>query len=332
MGSACGVDCERCPAAVRCGRRSNFCLLGSCSDCAAEPLRRMEVRRAVMAYLGGLDLSWPRPVSHHQPAELPLHLPVLVQAYADELDLPWVAIHGGRLLGSQGRVTPKHRGRSLRDVYRLGRRTRVALELYVDDQVLEGVWTRRHLLFKELAQLRFDLILAPNLSVWRDVSRFEMLGQIRRSFLLYHEALEAGLPVLPDVGWSLWEPDGRLWAEWVNAETGLRAVSIFCGGKRIHAERRAHQETVEDIALFHQAVRPEVTFVLGGVHSPRRLLDYRRAAPGRRLTICNGQAYALAQRRRLLDGPSGGARSARDCFLRNCESIAYAYAAVLKEE
>jgi hypothetical protein len=156
-----------------------------------------------------------------------------------------------------------------------------------------------------------------------------MLVQQRRAWLFYHEACEAGLPILPDISWSLWEPDGRLWAEWVNAEPDLRAVSIFCGGKRIHAEQRAHLETVEDLALFHQAVRPEVAFVLGGVHSPRRLLDYRRATPDRQLLVCNGQAYALAQRRRLLGGGQVGARSARECFLSNCAWNHRVYQAVL---
>jgi hypothetical protein len=289
----------------------------------------MEVRRAVAGYLGGLELNWPRAVRHHQPGELPLHLPVLVQAYADELGLPWVALHGGRVLGARGALTPKHRRRDLRQVYRLAPGTRLALELFVDDQILEGVWARRRQLLEELAELQLELILAPNFSVWRDASRFEMLVQQRRAWIFYHEACEAGLPILPDIGWSLWEPDGRLWAEWANAEPGLRAVSIFCGGKRIHAERRAHLETVEDLALFHKAVRPEVSFVLGGVHSPRRLLDYRRAAPGRQLTVCNGQAYALAQRRRLLAGDSVGARSARECFLSNCAWNQRAYQAVL---
>jgi hypothetical protein len=131
----------------------------------------MEVRRAVVAYLGGQELSWPRPVRHHQPVELPLHLPVLVQAYADQLELPWVALHGGRLLGAHGVVTPKHRRGDLRQVYRLAPGTRVALELFVDDQVLEGVWARRRQLLEELAELQLDLILAPNFSVWRDASR-----------------------------------------------------------------------------------------------------------------------------------------------------------------
>jgi hypothetical protein len=116
----------------------------------------------------------------------------------------------------------------------------------------------------------------------------------------------------------------------VSSQPALRAVSIFCGGKRIHAEGRAHRETIEDIALFHDAVRRDVTFVLGGVSSPRRLLDYRRAAAGRRLVICNGQAYALAQRRRLLSGEvAAGGLSARECFLSNCSWIERMYAAIL---
>jgi hypothetical protein len=166
------VDCESCPAARRCGRTPNFCRLGRCADCAEDPLLRMDMRRAVMASLGGLDLSWPRPVAHHQPAELPLHLPVLVQAYADPVAIPWVALHGGRLLGAGGRLTPKHRRRPMREVYRLAATTRVALELYVEDRVLEGVWARRRELLEELAELKLNLILAPNYSVWRDASRF----------------------------------------------------------------------------------------------------------------------------------------------------------------
>ena len=83
--------------------------------------------------------------------------------------------------------------------------------------------------------------------------------------------VEARLPAVPDVGWSFFEPDGRLWADWINGQPDLQAVSIFCGGRKIHAERRALRETVEDIALFHRAVRPDVTFILGGIHAPERL-------------------------------------------------------------
>lgn len=319
-----------CPAAERCGRQPNFCLRadGGCSDCRSQ----QELRRRVIQQLGGIDFSWPRPVTHHDPGDLPIHLPVLVQAYPEPLRLPWVVLHGGRVFGITGRtITPKHRS-GLRDTYRLSPSTRLALELYVEDRVLDGLWAERSRLIPELGELGLDLILSPNFSVWRDASRFEQLVQQRRSFAFYHELREAGLPAIPDVGWSRFEPDGRLWAEWINGQPDLHAVSIFCGGRKIHAEQRAHRETVEDIALFHGAVRREVAFVIGGVHSPARLRDYRRAAPGRRLVICNGMAYACAQRRRLLAGPTlTAAISARECFLRNCSFNDAAYEMVLAE-
>jgi hypothetical protein len=290
----------------------------------------METRRVVIDRLGGLDFAWPRPVQHHQVRDLPLHLPVLVQGYADRVDLAWVALHAGRVFGVTGQaLTPKHRA-PLREVYRLAPSTKLALELYVEDRVLEGFWVNRKSLIASLSDLGFDLILAPSYSVWYDHSRFEQLVQQRRAFIIYHELLEAGLPAIPDVGWSFFEPDGRRWADWINSQPHLQAVSLFCDGRKVHASRRALRETIEDIALFHQAVQPDVAFVLGGVHAPERLAAYRRAAPGRRLTICNGMAYALAQRRRRLGG--GDARvswSARECFLHNCAYNERCYAEIL---
>ena len=285
----------------------------------------------MIEHLGGLDLNWPRPVRHPDLPTLPDHLPVLVQAYADQVDVPWVALHGGRVFGATGRwITPKHR-RPLREVYRLGPDTKLALQLYVEDRVLEGFWAARRRIIAELAGLGFDLVLTPNFSVWRTAERFDHLVQERRAIAVYHELVEAGVPAVPDVSFSFFEPDGRLWAEWINSQPQLQAVSIFCGGRKIHAEVRAHRETVEDIALFHRAVRPEVAFILGGVHAPARLVDYRRAAPGRRLVICNGMAYGLAQRRRLLTpGSDLVARSARECFLLNCAENDRAYASILR--
>lgn len=320
-GIACGRHCDVCPAAKRCGRTPNFCLHGGCAGCKRSVDAVMAERRRVMEHLAGLDLTWPQAVRHPVLPELPDHLPVLVQAYADPVDVPWVALHGGRVLGVTGRaVTAKHR-RPLRDVYRLGAGTKIALQLYVEDRVLEGFWAKRRRIIADLAAMDFDLVLAPNFSVWRNSERFQSLAAERKAFASYHEMIAAGIPAVPDIGFYLFEPDGRLWAEWINSQSDLQAVSVFCGGRKIHAEVRAHRETVEDIGLLHEAVRADVTFILGGIHSPARLLDYRRATPGRRLVICNGMAYGLAQRRRLvLPEQTPVARSARDFFLRNCRA------------
>jgi len=137
----------------------------------------MAERRRVVEHLGGLDLRWPRPVRHPVLPELPDHLPVLVQAYADPLDVPWVALHGGRVFGTAGRwVTRKHR-RPVREVYRLGPGTKVALQLYVEDRVLEGFWVARRRIIADLAGMGFDLVLTPNFSVWRAASRWDQIVQ-----------------------------------------------------------------------------------------------------------------------------------------------------------
>ena len=180
MTSACGLNCDLCPAVRRCGKKCNYCRLGAhragtgcdgCRYCPNGPLFDMDVRRRVMEQLGGLDLTWPPAVFHPRLPELPVHLPVLVQAYTDPVEVPWVAIHGGRLLGVTGRqLTPKHRW-PLREACRLAPATKIALEFYVENRVLEGLWPWRRRVIQELGSVRADLIPAPNFSVWRDHSR-----------------------------------------------------------------------------------------------------------------------------------------------------------------
>src|SRR5260370_16729763 len=101
---ACGLSCDACPAAVRCGKKPNFCLQGRCGDCL-DLERMMAERRQVAEHLGGLDLRWPRPVRHPVLPDLPDHLPVLVQAYSDPFDVPWLALHRGRAYPTAGRST-----------------------------------------------------------------------------------------------------------------------------------------------------------------------------------------------------------------------------------
>lgn len=328
--NACGLDCSLCPAARRCARTCNFCRPGRVPN--GDPIFDMSVRKTIMESLGGLDLTWPRQIVHPVLPELPSHLPIFVQAYADQVDLPWVALHGARLFGVNGRgLTAKH-WRPLHEVYRLAPTSKVAIEFNVVDRVLEGLWANQHVVIRQLVHLRADLVLTPNFSVWYDDCRFRQLVQIRRSFCYYHRLVEAGLAAVPDVGFSHFEPDGRLWAEWVNDQPGLQAVSLFCGGQKVHASKRHLRETLEDVALFHRQVQPDVVFILGGVHSATRLNAYRTAAPGRRLVFCNGMAYALAQRRRLLAAPNQTvARSARECFLLNTAHNDRVYASVLAE-
>ena len=71
--------------------------------------------------------------------------------------------------------------RPVREVYRLRPDTKVALQMYVEDRVLEGFWVARRRIIAELAGMGFDLVLTPNFSVWRAASRWDQIVQQRRS-------------------------------------------------------------------------------------------------------------------------------------------------------
>ena len=108
VARVCGFDCDRCLAAERCGRTPNLCRRGrdaaGCPDCAGDPLLGQRLAESLTRHLEGLDLRSMRRVAHPALAPLPRYLPILVQAYAEPIDVPWTAIHGRRLLGVRGRV------------------------------------------------------------------------------------------------------------------------------------------------------------------------------------------------------------------------------------
>src|SRR5260370_11743955 len=91
-GIACGLHCDACPAAARCGKKPNFFLRGRCEDWA-DAERMMAERRRVVEHLGGLDLSWPRPVPHPVLPQLPDHLPFLAQPNPRPMVSPWFDHH-----------------------------------------------------------------------------------------------------------------------------------------------------------------------------------------------------------------------------------------------
>src|SRR5260370_14878379 len=110
-----------------------------------------------------------------------------------------------------------------------------------------------------LAGMGFDLVLTPNFPVWRTASRWDQIVQQRRSIAVYHELVEAGVRAVPDIGFSFFEPDGRLWADWINSQPDLQAVAIFVGGPNMPAQLPPRREAVEDIAHFYPPVGAAVT-------------------------------------------------------------------------
>jgi len=104
--------------------------------------------------------------------------------------------------------------------------TLTVLSGYGEDPLVEAFWTARHRdrLLDRLATLKFDLVLAPNYSIYGNWPRAEHLINMRRSLLLTEEFVRTGMPAVPNVYWFRLE-DLQRYATWI-ADTAPPAIAI----------------------------------------------------------------------------------------------------------
>lgn len=97
---------------------------------------------------------------------------------------------------------------------------------YGTDPLVEAFWSKRHAqqLIAQIAQQAWDLVLAPNYSVYGNWPRVEHLLNMRRSLVIAQEMAQEGICVVPNIYWYRLE-DLRRWAEWIQTSQPL-AIAI----------------------------------------------------------------------------------------------------------
>ncbi len=167
----------------------------------------------------GLDLD-----GLQLPRSLPRFVPQVDQKELSTLDakLQWPAY----AIGLRRLLSPKRHellpgwqtGAPARDVLGLGPDQMAVLVGYGQDPLVEAFWARRHRLTDALAQMDWDLVLAPNFSMYGNFPRAEMLLNFRRNLLLASEMCAAGVPTVPNLYWFRLEDLTRYgrWADEVN--------------------------------------------------------------------------------------------------------------------
>jgi hypothetical protein len=87
---------------------------------------------------------------------------------------------------------------------------------YGEDPLVEAFWARRAELdlVARLAEQRWDLVLAPNFSMYANQPRAEHLLNFRRNLLVAAELAAAGVPAVPNIYWARKEDLDRYLA-WV---------------------------------------------------------------------------------------------------------------------
>ncbi len=272
-----------------------------------------------MADLGGtLELDYSPPTKLSLP--LPAHIPVL-ERQARGTRLPrWPAygLHIDTAL-TLAQLDLAACARDLRSYFAVPSGTLMILFPYGRDYLLEEVWARRksaHLLDK-LREARFDLIVAPNFSVYLDQPRMTHLIRIRMSHVFYRDMMQAGLPVIPHIYFGASE-DIQRWAGWFAANP---QVTVAACNLQTATDDSFFSYMLDGLCeIAKQAGRP-VHYVLSGPSSDERLAQVFGTL-GPNVTIANCVAHQVAANRHVLYPNGQREYSEGEYHERLAESIA----------
>ena len=252
--SGCNTDCAYCG----CARA------GGGSKCARCPIRcgsRVDIS-AWMADAGGTLAFDDVVLGLELPADLPAFVPQVDGGDLATLDagLEWPAYALGlrRVISPKTlAVYPRFAGRSAAEGMGLRPGQLAVLVGYGLDPLVEAVWTRKASLLPEIARQRWDLVLAPNYSMYGSQPRAEHLLNFRRNLLIAAELEDLGLPAVPNIYWFRKEDLDRYLA-WI-ADVAPAAIAV-------------NLQTFRTEADWEQMALPGLTYLSTGMPGATRLV------------------------------------------------------------
>lgn len=295
---AAGCDCRVCPffidnpAAVEpvCSGCNTDCAYCGCAraeadadgtGCATCPIRcgsRTDIS-GWMRDVGGTLLFDDIAIDGRLPAGLPRFTPMVDGSGIPELDadLHWPAYAVGlRRVFSPTTASIYPRFRDTTAAAALGLRPGqfAVLVGYGEDPLVEAFWTRRHVdrLAYQLHAQGWDLVLAPNYSMYGNQPRTEHLINFRRNLLIAAELASAGIAAVPNLYWFRLEDLDR-YLHWL-ADTTPPAIAVNLQTFRTDAdwERMA----LPGLTYLASALPADLPVVMTGAsraHRIRTLVD-----------------------------------------------------------
>jgi hypothetical protein len=231
--SGCNTDCSYCGCARAGGGPG-------CRQCPVRCGSRVDIG-AWMADVGGTLAFDDVVVGLELPAGLPVFIPQVDGGELESLDaqLAWPAY----AIGLRRVVSPK----TLEPYPRFAGTAAEGMGLrpgqlavlvgYGLDPLVEALWTRKASLLPRLAAQRWDLVLAPNYSMYGSQPRTEHLINFRRNLLIAAELEALGVPAVANIYWFRREDLDRYLA-WM-ADVAPPAIGINLQTFRTDAEWEA---------------------------------------------------------------------------------------------
>jgi hypothetical protein len=173
----------------------------------------------------------------------------------------------------------------------------LVVSTHQDDKRLEAVWTNARALATALAEAEYDLVLVPSFSNWELKTRLEHRYQISRGLRFLEMLVNAGVPTMPNVIWTL-KRDlfelSRVLLEW----PGQRAFSVDLQTMQTDEKWRLGMDGLRFLTSLI-GVSWEV-FVIGVGHSSR--IKELVTLFGH-IHLINARAFELAMSGRVAIGP-----------------------------
>ncbi len=250
--TGCNTDCSYCGCA-----RSGAGPTG-CSSC---PIR-CGSRGDVAAWMGDVDRTVTFDDIDLGPSRWPDRLPRLipmVDAVATVAEVDRVCQWPAYALGlrrvfskATGRILSSWGGRTAAEALKLGEGQLAVLAGYGEDPLVEAFWSRRRAdgLVEQLAAQQWDLVLAPNFSMYGNQPRFEHLLNFRRNLMVAAELAAAGVPAVPNLYWFRLEDLDR-YLSWI-ADTAPAAVAV-------------NAQTFRTDSDWADMLLPGLTYLAGGL-------------------------------------------------------------------
>ena len=288
--------CETCPFLDICGgwnEQCSFCgCTRDCSRCSVRCARRLDAGLWVRDAkgLGFKELPW----TQHPLPNLPRFIPQVdghrLRAFDEGLSWPAYAIGLRRVFSLQtGKLRRAWQERTAREVLRAPVEMKLVLAGYGTDPLIERFWTNQHRerLIEQVASLGFDLVLAPNYSVYGNQPRFEHLLNIKRNALIAARLSEAGVPTVPNVYWYR-RIDIERQLAWIQREQ-VAAVAVNLQTFRSKGDWAM---ATEGLHLIAQELPSGTRVFATGCSRAERIALLRELFPDLVLVSQNAQAYA----------------------------------------
>ncbi len=322
--SGCNTDCSYCGCA-----RSGSGPTG-CSSCPIRCGSRVDIAAWVADVdrtitFDDIDLGPDR-----WPGGLPRLVPMVdaVAAVAEVNPVsrwPAYALGLRRVFSARtGRILPSWAGRTAGEALELGEGQLAVLAGYGEDPLVEAFWSRRRTggLIEQVAAQEWDLVLAPNFSMYGNQPRFEHLLNFRRNLMLTAELAAAGVAAVANLYWFRLEDLDR-YLSWIG-DTAPGAVAV-------------NAQTFRTEADWANMLLPGLTYLAGGLDdlgvgtrvvvcgtSRAQRLTQLAALLGRRLTVVTQNPIQYARHGAVMtaEGRQDIHAAVPDAFAATCRHYA----------